>query len=357
MQMRAFRRILVVRTDRIGDVILTLPMLEVLRQHYPKAHVAMLVRRYTSELLEDNPYVDEVLLYDDGALPLPFSEMASLLRHKKFDVAFVTYPRVRLALLVWWAGIPLRIGTGYRWYSFLFNKRVYVHRKVALRHEVEYNTDLLAAVGCSAARTPFPHLNVPQSLVDSATRRLAELGMRPDERFVIIHPGSGGSAREWSPENFGFLGRRAVDSGDVRAVITGSKGEENIVGTVADIVGPKALRLVEELSLGEYAALAKRASLFIGNSTGTLHMAAAVGTPVIGLYPQVTAMSPTRWGPYTDRKTVFVPKNKPADCGICLRNKPPGSNCECMATITVDEVYDAARQYLNQEPLTATGAL
>ena len=342
-----FRRILVVRTDRIGDVLLTLPMVEVLRRELPGAHIAMMIRRYTAELVEENPAVDQVLFYDGDGRPLPFFRLVASLREQSFDVVFHTHPIFRLALITRFARIPVRVGTGYRWYSRLFNRRVHEHRKDALRHELEYNLNLLKAIGLDGeARDVRPRIDVPPERLEKVRSLLGTLGVGGKERFVILHPGSGRSARDWNPENFGRLGRRIRETSGTRVLVTGGRGEEALVARVAGAVGGNVVPIVDRLSLREYAALAQLSSLFVANSTGPLHIAAAVGTPVIGLYPQVTPLSAARWGPFTEEKVIFTPKNKPSDCRRCLRGR--SKTCECMETITVDEVYDAAADILQR---------
>ncbi len=348
--MREFRRILVVRIDRIGDVILTLPMLDVLRKNFPHAHIAILLRRYTKELVEENKNIDEILFYDNGNAVLPFYQIVSELRRGKFDVAIITYPRFRLAWVIWWAGIPLRVGTGYRWYSFLFNNKVFVHRKVAERHEAEYNLDLLKAIGCEAEGIIIPRLEIPQHVSLATQQRLAQFGVEPGKRIVVLHPGSGGSGRDWSPAKFGALGRELSHFPDVQVVVTGGSGEGRLVRSVADMIGINVPMIINQLSLKEYAALAGMASLLVANSTGPLHIAAAVGTPVIGLYSQITAMSRRRWGPCTERKTLFIPKDKPLDCHKCIT----ATACECMESISVNEVFLAARQVLSAEQFSVS---
>jgi heptosyltransferase-2 len=247
--------------------------------------------------------------------------------------------------MTWIARIPLRVGTGYRWYSFLFNKKMYEHRKTAQRHELEYNLNLLSVINCPADfNDVVPALNVEPSALETVRAFLHRSGIEKEHRIVILHPGSGGSARDWKPENFGALGKRLAKLPNVKVVITGGAGEDEIVNKVQEIVGSAALTILNELRLIEYAALAKLSSLFISNSTGTIHIAAAVGTPVIGLYPQIVPLSAPRWGPYTENKMIFSPKNKPLDCTVCLREK--GSVCNCMDSISVDEVYEAAVSFL-----------
>src|SRR5713101_6106048 len=100
-------------------------MARVLKKHSPSLRIAFLIQRYTSEIVESDPCVDQVLFYDDGERTLPFLRLAAALRAERFDAVFHTHPRFRLALMTRAAGIPVRVGTGYRWYSFLFNRKVY----------------------------------------------------------------------------------------------------------------------------------------------------------------------------------------------------------------------------------------
>ena len=340
-----FRRILIVRTDRIGDVILTLPMARVLKKNSPSVRIAFLIQRYTSEIVESDPGVDQVMYYDDGRHSLPFFRLVAAIRREEFDVVFHTHPMFRLALITRLARIPVRVGTGYRWYSFLFNRKVFEHRKDARKHELEYNLNLLEAVDCPVGSDDIvPTLRVAPESLKKAGEVLAGLGIERGRRFVLIHPGSGGSARDWSADNFGLLARRLAELQDVRVVIAGSEAEERLVRRVWELSAKRALVLAERLNLREYAALAKLASLFIANSTGPLHIAAAVGTPVIGLYPQVTPLNATRWGPYTQKKTIFSPAGKPSDCSKCVGSGD--GRCECMDSIGVEEVFRAALAFL-----------
>lgn len=329
------KRILVVRTDRLGDVILTLPMFPLLRRCFPDAHLAVLIRRYTAELLEGNPYIDEVLRYDrDGGL-VPFREMCATLRAQRFDAAIVVYPRLRLAWLMFRSGIPVRIGTGYRYYSPLFNRKVFEHRKDARRHEVEFNVRLLEEIGCTVPASWKPEFTIviPDAVRASIEGLFASLGVASKD-IVVLHPGSGGSAREWPLRNFGALAHRLADCG-FAVLVTGTQAEEQKVRAVVSASGGTAMSVAGKCSLKQLAALLQRAKLFVANSTGPLHLAVAMGTPVVGLYPQHIAMSATRWGPYTDKKTVLVP-DRPLDCTVCIENK---TECECMASLDVDRVF------------------
>jgi len=320
-------------------VILTLPMARALKQCRPDAHVAFLIRSYTSELAGADRHVDQVITLDDGT---PSSgRIIREIRESHFDVVVHTHPMPSLAFITLMAGIPVRVGTGYRWYSFLFNRRVYEHRKDAARHELEYNLNLLRAVGCDfGIPGPQPEIRTTPAQEAKADRVLAEAGLPRGGRLVILHPGSGGSARDWRPENFARLAEKLAADGRFAVLITGGKGEEGLVRGLRAACAGTTYEVVGSLGLIEYAALAKRASVFIANSTGPLHIAAAVGTPVIGLYPRIRPLSADRWGPYTDKKMIFSPRGFPDDCRRCTG--APGEPCECMDSIPVDDVYTAA---------------
>ena len=339
------KRILLIRTDRLGDVVLTLPLLPVLRRHFPEAQISMLVNTYTSPVLKGNQYLDEVLLYDNSSNLIPFSKILRSLRAHEFDTAIVVHPTFRLALLIFLAQVPARVGTGYRWYSFLFNRRVYEHRKDARRHEVGYNLNLLTALGC---RWQSP-LEFPIAISSENVARVRELckdmSVKNENHLVIIHPGSGGSARDWTASNFGKLASRCIEEMAARVILTGGKGEEHLVQEALNHIPQGALNLGNRLDVMDLAALIESADLFVSNSTGPLHIAAAVGTPVVAIYPPIRQCSPERWGPYTTKKKVFVP-----DRNLCARCQ--GGECEgsdCMDQITVEEVFMAAKKLIMED--------
>lgn len=330
-------KILLVRTDRIGDVVLSLPMLPVLKKRFPSASISVLVRPYTKELVEHHSCVDEVILWDESKGMKPYVE---LLREKRFDMAIVPYPRFNLAMITYLAGIPIRVGTGFRWYSFLFNKRIYEHRKDAKRHEVEYNLNLLTTIGIE----PMPE-TVFEFAVSAEVQRKVDDRLASDhvEKFAVLHAGSGGSARDWSLENFAKLGDAVRKEFGMTIVLTGGKNESELTARLSSLMNGPSMNYTGAFSITELGALFSRASLFVANSTGPLHIAAMVGTPVIAFYPPIIQCSPVRWGPYTKKKRVFTADN--THCSLC-KGGPCISNV-CMDQITVEQVISGMRELLN----------
>lgn len=335
------RRILLVRTDRIGDVILTLPVVDLIRKAWPEARVTFLVREYTQELVRHTPGVDAVILADRNGHPRPHAELLADIRAGRFDVAVHVYPRPRSAWLAWRAGIPIRVGTAYRWYSFLFNRRARDHRRSGHRHEAVYNARLLLPLGIEVPEAVRPRLT-PSAEHAAAAHRVAEsLGLQAGDRPSILHPGSGGSSRDWPAHRFGDLARELAPRGPV--VVTGSSHEARLVDDVVARSGGTARACTGRLSLMELAAFIQRGAVFVSNSTGPLHIAAAVGTPVVGFYPPIAAASVSRWGPLSDRAVTFTPDI--ARCPRCQGDVCVGNLC--MEQIGVEQVVRAIESLLN----------
>lgn len=342
MESYAPENILIVRTDRIGDVILSLPMVSALRASFPAARISILLRSYTKPLAEGYPGLDGILLSDDKGIEKPWGRILTELRREAFDTAIVVYPRFRLAALMVQAGIPRRIGTGYRWYSFLFTDRVYEHRKTAQKHEAEYNLALLEPLGCEVPKVIPLHLPVGERELNEAHRLLEGLGINMQDPIAVLHPGSGGSAREWPARHFASLAEALVRDG-FEVVITGGPGEAGLAHEVASAAGQGVKALTGITNLKVLAAVLKQAAIVVGNSSGPLHIAAAVGTPVVGLFPPMLACSPVRWGPLGVRNHVFVP-----DKSMCPRCR--GGACrgnECMELIHPHEVLQAVRRLVS----------
>jgi heptosyltransferase-3 len=334
------KKILLVRTDRIGDVVLSLPMLPVLKKHFPAAAITMMVRKYTRELVEHHSCVDDILQWEANGERSLF-EYVNIIRAEKFDIAILPYPRFKLALIISLAGVPIRVGTGYRWYSFLFNRKRFEHRKDAQRHEVEYNLNLLRSIGIEENVEPQFELNIPDEI-----QRSVDTVLHHDhvEQFAVLHVGSGGSARDWSLENFASLGEHLQQELHLGVVFTGAENEKSLVNEVIGQMKTSVTDYTGRFSLKELGALLRRASVFISNSTGPLHIASAVGTPVVGFYPPIVQCSPVRWGPYTVKKKVFTAESN--QCPLC-KGGPCQSNV-CMNQISVHQVIKGIKELLNE---------
>jgi ADP-heptose:LPS heptosyltransferase len=326
------RRIAIVRTDRLGDMVLTLPMFAALRARCPEAELHLLCRRYAVPLADGLPIVDRVHSVDE----MP-KGIGSVLGRGGFDVVFLPHMRGSDCWQAWRAGVPLRVGSAYRWYSSLLNHRIHDHRSEARFHEAEYNTRLIESVLGEKVPTVLQRPRLEAAAEAAVARRLAAAGILPGERIMVLHPGTGGSSFDWPAERLGALGARLAQEPRTRIIVSGIGSERALCDAAMGAMDPevRALSVCGELSLPEMIALLDRSTLLAANSTGVLHVAAALGTPVLGFYPLSASHSPARWGPYTKRAAVLT---------------PPPEAPDAMELITVEEALAAARKLLSETP-------
>lgn len=335
-------KILLVRTDRIGDVVLSLPMAKLVKKKYPQCKIAYFIREYTNDLLEGNPFVDEVIIAKESDGKIDFINNLRNLKSQKFDTCVIVNPTPKIALIMFLAGIKNRIGTGYRWYSFLFNKKVYEHRKYGDKHELEYNINLLKQIGIE---TDISNKDIEFNLTtNEISLRKVELlfvenGYSPGKRIVVIHPGSGGSSVDLPKEKLIQLTKLISTMEKVTIVITGSKNEFDLCKEFE--INDSVINLAGQLDLNLLKALIKKSDLFISNSTGPMHIAAAFGVYVIGFFPKILSCSQNRWGPYTEKRTVYIPT---IDCSNCTREQC--EKLDCMNSIDIGKVFDETKSVL-----------
>jgi ADP-heptose:LPS heptosyltransferase len=286
-------RILVSRTDRLGDLVLTLPAVLDLAAAFPSAHLAVLCRPENAALAALCPGVAQTIAWraEDGTGGLTING---------FDAAVVCYPKPpALAWRLYRAGIPLRVGTARRWWSFLFNEREAGGRTASGQHESELNRALarrcIARLGGPSAVCDRParlELRLPESLKEKAATRIAQAGL-PERGFAVLHAGSRGSAKDWPLERMLELAAALRGQGHAVAWTVGPADQ----AVRARLAAQPGNRLLENLPLDVLAAVLAQAGVVVANSTGPLHVAAAAGAPVVGLYPPVAACDPERWGP------------------------------------------------------------
>ncbi len=310
------KRILLCRTDRLGDVILSLPCVTLLKRMFPDSRICFLARSYPATIIQMHADVDDVIEYhaDENAV-----ELERVLRDHRFDAAIALYPERRVAQLLKRASVPIRAGIAYRWHSRLFTYRHREHRKDNLRHEAEYNLNLVYATFASEgnwenvlppeALFPLP-LEIPQKIESRITRLRDDL-CQGGRRLVVLHPGGGGSAHRWPAQNYAELAKALSRLEDVALVISGISSERDLCKRIHEAGAERCINLCGDLNLQELAALFHHSDLLITNSTGPLHLGRAVGAQVIGLFPSLHAMSPRRWGPYGMLENALTaPKGK-----------------------------------------------
>ncbi|MBI4354779.1 MAG: glycosyltransferase family 9 protein [Candidatus Omnitrophica bacterium] len=330
-------RLLIVRLDRIGDVVLTTPVIQRLREAYPTAFIAMMVRPACRELLEGNPSLNEVISYDkDGRHHSWWSTIrfAWGLRHYQFDTAIVVHPTRRSHWIIWLAGIPRRIGY-HRKDSWLLTHRLPHRKQEGSKHEAEYAMELLQVLGLEASQTLRPFVPVASTRAQEVDQRLAQRGIKAGETLVAVHPSASCLSKRWMPDRFAQVADQLIETYGVRVVlIAGSGDDARNAEAVERAMRHRPINMAGQLSVGELAALLKRCRLLISNDSGPVHVAAALGIPGVALFGRAQpGVNAARWRPLGPRHVVL--------------DKSGPSRFTSIDELTIEEVYAAATSLLS----------
>lgn len=285
-------RIIISRTDSIGDVMLTLPMCGLIKAELPESTIIFLGSNYTKDIIEACHHIDSFVSWDE-LKELPFSNKIEYLRNLKADVIIHVFPKKELTGLAKAAKIPIRVATAGRFYTFFnCNRKVYFSRRNSELHEAQLNMLLLAGIGIHR-KLPISEIHLFYGF--SPTQYPANLPSRNRRFQLIIHPLSRGSALGWCLENFQNLIEKLPEN-QFQVYITGSEKEGELIRKV---IRPQenVTFLTGKLSLSELIGFISKCDGLLAASTGPLHIAAALGIHAIGLYTNLRPMHPARWGP------------------------------------------------------------
>jgi heptosyltransferase-2 len=334
---KKIERILVIRNDRIGDLILSLPAISALRKCFPKAFISVLVKDYCKEILWNNPDINEIIVDKDQSRLKLAKEIAG----RRFDAVVVLYPRFINGFLSWISKIPIRVGTGYKLTGIFFNRKVYIHRTKIVHHESDYCLKIIKRL------KDFPEngFKIKISIKDKDIKYIKKLfekyNISNKEIIVVVHPGCGGSAINWKEESYARLIDALIEKFKIVVILTGNKGERILGEKIVSLCKNKPLNLSGMVSLGELKALLSICKLFIGPSTGPMHLASALGKMVIAIFPPVISQSHLKWAPL-GKKIILTPKGI-----ICKYKKCRLKRCKefnCMEKINLNEMLEAVEK-------------
>ncbi|MCM0605431.1 MAG: glycosyltransferase family 9 protein [Xanthomonadaceae bacterium] len=331
-------RILVVRPDRLGDVVLSLPALTALKSQHPNAQITFAVQSWIAEGLESQLKGIEILKIPHGR-----REWRELIQSKHFDAAVVLQSKLGITLGIWRAGIPLRVGPVSKLHTwFLFNERIRQNRSRVEKHEAEYNLELMKPLGVEALEAILPKFTPSAEAKFSVNKWKENNDIL--SRYVVIHPGMGGSAENWPVAQYQKLVRDLTDVG-VKVVLSYGGNELKLVNKIKGSTNAIIFGEQDPRSLSELGALFTGAQCVVAPSTGPLHWATLFGVPVVSFYPTIRVQSAKRWGPLVslDKKTVFVPD---VTCRAIYRCN--GAKCPdypCMQKIPAQPVLNAVIKY------------
>ena len=340
-------RILVRATNWVGDALLSLPALGQVRRRWRDAEIAVLARPYVAELYREQRVADRLLLDEFQGRHAGIrgrDRLARELRGERFDAALLLTNSFDSAWVAWRAGIPERIGYARDGRGLLLTKAIPAPRpEETPAHESHYYLELLRRAGWTDS------ISLPESIKLSATeaaRRqaretLESAGARRNCARIALGPGASyGSAKCWLPDRFAELADRLIEAFSADVILFGTAAERELLDAIASAMQHRPVNLAGRTSVGELPAYFSECHLFVGNDSGAMHVAAAVGLPVVAVFGSTDAEGTA---PMTPRLSVVQEK---VFCSPCFLRRCPIDH-RCMKGVTVDMVESASRMWLS----------
>jgi len=330
------KRILIVRPDRIGDVVLSTPIPREIKKTFPDSFVAVLLRKYTQDVYSNNPYVDKIILIDDE-VGKSFWEKVKEIRKYKFTHSLLLLPTERLNYLLFFAGIPYRIGVGHKFYQFITFTR-YVDRKkyIPLRHEADYCMDLARKIGVVSE-----NLDTEIFLTDEEKQKVnqtREKLLKGNKYLIGVHASSGNSSPNWKVNEY-------------RKLVLSLTQEAGNCVVVTDNIIPEQLKKIEGVSypnenksLRESIINFASLDLLISASTGPMHIAAALKIKTLSMFCPLTACSPKLWGPLGNKSKIILPEEN--YCQTICPGDPKKCSFSGQGGIDVLKVLEETKKFL-----------
>lgn len=352
------RRILAVRLDNIGDIVMLSPALRTLRAAFPGAHVTLMASPAGTQVAPLLPWVDDVLTYRtvwqdaSGAMPLdPERELALVdtIQEGHYDAAFIftsfsqsPYPPAYVCYL---AGIPVRVGQSKEFGGSVLSQ--WVKPLPDNAYQAERNLHLLEQAGLTAMERHL-ELAVPADVQARADDLLASVGVHAREPFIVLAPGASCAARRYDPARFAEVARLLAETTQLPLVIVGSESEKDVIGPVLAVPRPELVSLVGRTSIPELAAVIRCSALLVANDSGPMHMGDAFLRPMVILYSGTELES--QWAPRNAPTRLL---RRPTACSPCHAFRCP-YNMECL-DIPPDEVVSEVLAMLKRRK-TAPGS-
>ena len=344
-------RLLCVRLDALGDVLMTGPALRALKHAHPGRHITLLTSPIGASIARYLPDVDDVLIYQAPwmkATPARANSEADQaivhrLRAKRFDgaVIFTVYSQSALpaAHLCYLADIPLRLAhCRENPYQLLTDWIPECEPQPRLRHEVRRQLDLVRYTGAPPKGERL-ELQLPPDCFDEARRKLSALGVNPGARWVVVHPGASAPSRRYPAAGFAAAARALVQEHGCTVIFSGTAEESALIETIRGEMGAASHSLAGKLALGPLCGLIALAPVLISNNTGPVHIAAAVDTPVVDLYA-LTNPQHMPWG--VENRVLY----HNVACKYCYKSLCPEGHHDCLRRVPPQAIVEAALELL-----------
>ncbi|NLI83593.1 MAG: lipopolysaccharide heptosyltransferase II [Deltaproteobacteria bacterium] len=335
-------RILVRSTNWIGDAVMTTPAMAALRAFFPAARITVAANPSVAELFSPHPSCDEVIVLDKQRAHQGLQGLfrfSRILNRERFDLALLFQNALEAGILAWLARIPIRAGYSTDGRGFLLTHRVPVGRAERAMHHTAYYLHMLKSLGIEGG-------NGRLCLTCTASERAWAQSVLGEDFWVAINPGATyGSAKRWFPDRFARVASTLAGKTGAGILLVGGATERAIGAEIEKAVNGRVLNLMGETSVRQLMALLEKCRLLITNDSGPMHVAAALGIPLVALFGPTDH---TTTSPLADNWRLV---RKPAECAPCLKRTCPTDH-RCMEAIGPDDVLQAVKDLMGLDLAT-----
>jgi heptosyltransferase-2 len=337
-------KVLIRAVNWVGDAVMTTPAIAAVRASFPQAEITLLANPLVAQLFSPHQWVDRVIVFDRNGAHKGIAgrfRLAAQVRKQAFDAAIILPNSFESALIPWLAGIPVRLGKASDGRGFMLTGRYRPDDRQPVAHEVEYYLGLVRHFGITG-QARVPHLTVTPAEDQGAAVRLAEQGITKGDFVIGINPGAAfGSAKRWYPERFAEVAGRLAAAWNAKVVIFGGPGEADIAAGIERHLAGQCCNCAGKTNLRELMALIRRCNFLVTNDSGPMHIAAALGVPLVAIFGSTDHATTS---PYTDKAAIV---RKEVACAPCKLRECPTDH-RCMTAVSADNVVQAARSLMQR---------
>ncbi len=344
--MEKIKRILIIQTAFLGDVVLTIPLIMAVKKAFPDSYLSVMVIPAVKEILENNPAINEIIVFDKKGQDQSGSAFWQLVRKIKahnFNVVLLPHRSFKSVWLCFLARIPKRIGFTTSEGSFLLTDRV-PYKKARNVHEIDRNLDLLEPLGVKDKKSTI-FIDPGPDAVKYALELFNDYEIKASSLVIGINPGSVWPTKRYATEKYAALADRLIKELKATVIIIGSPADAPVADKMAHEMHETAINLAGRSSILQMAAIMKRFNLLVSNDSGAMHIAVALGVPVVAIFGPTT--QDLGFYPYSI-KDIVVEKDLPCrPCGKHGGLQCPKKNFLCMKLITITDVFNAVKRRLS----------
>lgn len=330
-------RILIIQTAFLGDVILCTPLIKAAKKLFLHSFISFLLIPDTKNIVENNPYLDEIIIYDKKGKEKGlknFFKMVKKIKKKNFDLAIIPHRYARSALLAYLAKIPQRIGFDKGMSSFLFTQKVTYQNNL---HEVDRNLHLLNDFSHDLL-DKAPELFPKSEDFSYASQLLRDSGVKENDKMVGIAPGSVWSTKRWLPERFAQVSDLLIKKTGAKVIFLGSKEDEKLCSEIASLMKEKPVNMSGKTSILQAAVIISKCKVILSNDSAPVHIASAMNKPTVAIFG--STIPQFGFAPYGESNIIIEKKMECRPCGIHGKNRCPKKHFKCMTEITTQEVFE-----------------